>query len=130
MQGDWAQIRDGERVHECLKKALKIASQCMDPAAQTQLFVEVLNHNILFFHRGCKEVHPLSVHPVVNSSLTSQVTAEYVSQLVSKIRETLPSLEPSPETEHMGKAFANTVALLAARKEAADSPVDYRGIVL
>src|SRR5690242_11652474 len=50
------QMKDGKRIVECLKKALKIASQCMDPAAQVQLFVEILNHYVYFFDKGCQEV--------------------------------------------------------------------------
>lgn len=49
-------MKDGKRIVECLKKALKIASQCMDPAAQVQLFVEILNHYVYFFDKGCEEV--------------------------------------------------------------------------
>ena len=45
------QIRDGKRVMECLKKALKIANQCMDPSLQVQLFIEILNRYICFYER-------------------------------------------------------------------------------
>jgi len=36
---------------ECLKKALKIANQCMDPSLQVQLFIEILNRYICFYER-------------------------------------------------------------------------------
>ncbi len=49
-------MKDGKRVSECLKKALKIASQCMDTIVQVQLFIEVLNQYIYFFEAGCNEV--------------------------------------------------------------------------
>lgn len=45
------QIRDGKRVMECLKKALKIANQCMDPSLQVQLFIEILNRYVCFYER-------------------------------------------------------------------------------
>lgn len=36
---------------ECLKKALKIANQCMDQSLQVQLFTEILNRYICFYER-------------------------------------------------------------------------------
>jgi len=36
---------------ECLKKALKIANQCMDSSLQVQLFIEILNRYICFYER-------------------------------------------------------------------------------
>ena len=38
----------------CLKKGLKIAKQCTDPLVQVQLFVDILNHYVLFYEAGCK----------------------------------------------------------------------------
>ena len=49
-------MRDGKRVLECLKKALRIANQCMDSAVQVQLFVEILNHYIFFYEKGNDQV--------------------------------------------------------------------------
>lgn len=36
---------------ECLKKALKIANQCMDSSLQVQLFIEILNRYVCFYER-------------------------------------------------------------------------------
>lgn len=52
------QIRDGKRVMECLKKALKIANQCMDPSLQVQLFIEILNRYVCFYERENDAVRP------------------------------------------------------------------------
>lgn len=53
------QIRDGKRVMECLKKALKIANQCMDQSLQVQLFIEILNRYVCFYERENDAVrHP------------------------------------------------------------------------
>ena len=38
------QHQEPKRVSECLKKALRIAGQCMDATAQVQLFVERTAH--------------------------------------------------------------------------------------
>jgi vacuolar protein sorting-associated protein 35 len=50
------QLHDGKRVAECLKKALKIASQCMDKTVQAQLFVEILNSYIYFYEKNNEHV--------------------------------------------------------------------------
>lgn len=55
-QGHEGEMRDKKRVVECLKKALKIANQVMDPGVQAQLFVELLNHCIFFYEKGCDSV--------------------------------------------------------------------------
>lgn len=51
------QLRDEKRVLECLKKAVRIANQCMDPSTQIQLFVELLNHYIYFYEKGNSQVN-------------------------------------------------------------------------
>lgn len=49
-------MRDSVRVGECLRKALRIASQCMDDLVQISLFNHILNENLYFYERGCTEV--------------------------------------------------------------------------
>lgn len=46
------QIQDGNKVLECLKKGIRMASQCMDTSVQVQLYVELLNHYIYFYEKG------------------------------------------------------------------------------
>ena len=41
---------------ECLKKAGRIAQQCMDTSVQVQLLVELLNTYILFYEKGNEQV--------------------------------------------------------------------------
>ncbi|KAG8562710.1 hypothetical protein GDO81_015780 [Engystomops pustulosus] len=108
------EIHSGKRVMECLKKALKIANQCMDPSLQVQLFIEILNRYIYFYEKE-------------NDAVTVQV----LNQLIQKIREDLPNLEASEETEQINKHFHNTLEHLRLRKESpeAEGPV-YEGLVL
>ncbi|XP_048461938.1 vacuolar protein sorting-associated protein 35 [Rhincodon typus] len=108
------EIHDGKRVMECLKKALKIANQCMDPSLQVQLFTEILNRYIYFYEKE-------------NEAVTIQV----LNQLIQKIREDLPNLESSEETEQINKHFHNTLEHLRLRRESpeADGPI-YEGLVL
>lgn len=49
-------MRDGKRVAECLKKAIKIASQCMEDIVQITLYVRILNNYLHFYGEGCEEV--------------------------------------------------------------------------
>ena len=50
-----------KRVMECLKKALRIANQCMDSTLQVQLFVEILNRYLLYYESGCETVRQTSL---------------------------------------------------------------------
>lgn len=45
-------MREEKRTLECLKKAARIASQCMDTGVQVQICVELLNHYLFYFERG------------------------------------------------------------------------------
>nr|KAF6408410.1 VPS35 retromer complex component [Molossus molossus] len=108
------ELHGGKRVMECLKKALKIANQCMDPSLQVQLFIEILNRYIYFYEKE-------------NDAVTIQV----LNQLIQKIREDLPNLESSEETEQINKHFHNTLEHLRLRRESPESegPI-YEGLVL
>ncbi|XP_029109619.1 vacuolar protein sorting-associated protein 35-like isoform X2 [Scleropages formosus] len=108
------EIRDEKRVMECLKKALKIANQCMDSSLQVQLFIEILNRYIYF-------------HEKQNQAVTVQV----LNQLVQKVQEDLPNLEASDETEQIKKHFHNTLEHLRLCRESPEADgVAYEGLVL
>ena len=49
-------MHDSRRVLECLKKAIRTASQCMEKAVQIQLYVEILNKYVYFYDHGCEGV--------------------------------------------------------------------------
>uniref|UniRef100_T1ISA6 Vacuolar protein sorting-associated protein 35 n=1 Tax=Strigamia maritima TaxID=126957 RepID=T1ISA6_STRMM len=89
---DSSEIRDGNRVFDCLKKGLRIANQCMDPSVQVQLFVELLNHYMYFYEKG-----------------NDQVTVPILNQLITKINTELPNLEANEETEQINKHLQNTL---------------------
>ncbi|ETE72967.1 Vacuolar protein sorting-associated protein 35 [Ophiophagus hannah] len=107
-------LHGAKRVMECLKKALKIANQCMDPSLQVQLFIEILNRYIYFYEKE-------------NEAVTIQV----LNQLIQKIREDLPNLESTEETEQINKHFQNTLEHLRLRRESPESegPI-YEGLVI
>lgn len=108
------EIRDGQRVLECLKKGVRISNQCMDTSVQVQLFVELLNHYIYFYEKG-----------------NDQVTVQMLNQLIGKVREELPNLEASDETEQINKHLSNTLEHLRNRLESPESEgPSYEGLVL
>ena len=85
-------LREGQRVVECLRKALKIANQCMEAAAQAQLFIEVLNWYLYYYERGCESV-----------------TIQVLEQLIRKINDSLPNLGANEEAEQIHKHFQLTI---------------------
>lgn len=106
------EMHDGKRVVECLKKGLRIAKQCMDISVQVQLFVELLNHYVYFFEKG-----------------NDQVTVAVLNQVIGKIKEELPNLEPSDETDQISKHFYNTLEHLRSRMENPEGDgVSYQGL--
>ncbi|XP_049788980.1 vacuolar protein sorting-associated protein 35 isoform X1 [Schistocerca nitens] len=108
------EIHDERRVLECLKKGVRISSQCMDPLVQMQLFVELLNHYIYFYEKGCE-----------------QVTVTMLNQLIAKISEELPNLEASEETDQITKHLSNTLEHLRMRLESPESDgPSYEGLAI
>uniref|UniRef100_UPI00358FEED2 vacuolar protein sorting-associated protein 35 n=1 Tax=Myxine glutinosa TaxID=7769 RepID=UPI00358FEED2 len=108
------ELHDSKRVMDCLKKAVKIANQCMDASLQVQLFIEILNRYVFFYEKG-----------------NDAVSIQLLNQLLQKVREELPSLEAGDETEQLGKHFQNTVEHLRLRQESPESDgPSYDGLVL
>ncbi|EGI61622.1 Vacuolar protein sorting-associated protein 35 [Acromyrmex echinatior] len=108
------EMQEGGKVLDCLKKGIRIASQCMDTSVQVQLYVELLNHYIYFYEKG-----------------NTAVTVQILNQVIAKIREELPNLETSEETDQIQKHLANTLEHLRNRMESPDSDgLSYQGLVL
>ncbi|XP_034949457.1 vacuolar protein sorting-associated protein 35 isoform X1 [Chelonus insularis] len=108
------EMQDGNKVLDCLKKGIRIANQCMDTSVQVQLYVELLNHYIYFYEKG-------------NTSVTVQI----LNQVIAKIKEELPNLGISEETEQIQKHLANTLEHLRNRMKLSDSEGQpYHGLVL
>merc|ERR1712223_1614117 len=98
------ELRDMKRVLDCLKKGVKIASQCMDSGTKAQLYVELLNKYIFFAEKG-----------------HTGVTEEIIQELIKRIREELPNIE-ADEAEQVNKHFDNTIAHIKVRQEAGTEP--------
>ena len=108
------EMQDESKVLDCLKKGIRIANQCMDTSVQVQLYVELLNHYIYFYEKG-----------------NSAVSVQILNQVISKIKDEIPNLEASEETEQIQKHFANTMDHLKNRKESPEGePQLYDGLLL
>ncbi|XP_055379724.1 vacuolar protein sorting-associated protein 35 isoform X2 [Condylostylus longicornis] len=109
------EMREEKRTLDCLKKGARIASQCLDAGVQVQLYVELLNSYLFYFERG-----------------NSLVTVAMLNQLIGKIEEELPNLEPSEETKQIEMHYKNTLTHIKSRMETTDAglEVSFAGITL
>ncbi|XP_045540361.1 vacuolar protein sorting-associated protein 35 [Papilio machaon] len=109
----WA-LNDASRALDCLKKAARVAQQCMDGGVQAQLLAELLGRYALLRERG-------------NASLTTAL----IDAVIQKIREELANLDQSEEVEQITKHFHNTLQHLKNRMECPDPDgLGYEGLVL
>ena len=95
-----------------MKKGVKIAKQCMDPLVQVQLFVEILNHYVLFYEAGC-----------------DTITVEMLQEIIKIVSEELAGMEQTDDSQQIAKHFTNTVQHIKLRKEAEGS-TQYVGLEL
>jgi len=96
-------IRDSKKVLDCLKKALKIANQCMDATVQVQLFNQILNSYVLFYEDG-----------------NDLITIEMINELVTRIQTDLSALEGGMEVAQISGLYDRTVDHIKLKK--AESP--------
>ncbi|XP_022125856.2 vacuolar protein sorting-associated protein 35 [Pieris rapae] len=118
----WKGAKDGKpwalnaetRALECLKKAAKVAQQCMDGGVQAQLLAELLGRYVLLRERGCEAL-----------------TTNLIQAIIQKIREELANLDQSEEVEQVTKHFHNTLQHLQSRMECPDpDSLGYEGLQL
>ncbi|CAO3658049.1 unnamed protein product [Umbelopsis ramanniana] len=69
-------FRDGQRVLECLQKALKIADSTLDAVTNVELFVEILNRYIYYFEQR-----------------NEAVTVKYLNGLIDLINTNLANMD-------------------------------------
>ena len=128
-------LRDGQRVLECLQKALRIASSSIEEIVSVQLYCDALDHYVYYFERQVKEVCMSTAVVESPHSDTFQVTARYVNSLVELITSNIDSIAgtdvyPSPrappgliEGVHTAsmitRHFKNTLLQMRARIDAA-----------
>ncbi|XP_039745557.1 vacuolar protein sorting-associated protein 35 isoform X1 [Pararge aegeria] len=107
-------LNEASRALDCLKKAARVAQQCMDGGVQAQLLAELLGRYALLRERG-------------NASLTTNL----IEAIIQKIREELGNLDQSEEVEQINKHFHNTLQHIKNRMECPDPEgLGYEGLVL
>ncbi|CAH2097451.1 unnamed protein product [Euphydryas editha] len=107
-------LNEASRALDCLKKAARVAQQCMDGGVQAQLLAELLGRYALLRERG-------------NDCLTTTL----IDAIIQKIREELGNLDQSEEVEQITKHFHNTLQHIKNRMECPDPDgLGYEGLVL
>nr|XP_026490216.1 vacuolar protein sorting-associated protein 35 isoform X2 [Vanessa tameamea] len=107
-------LNESARALDCLKKAARVAQQCMDGGVQAQLLAELLGRYALLRERG-------------NDCLTTAL----IDAIIQKIREELGNLDQSEEVEQITKHFHNTLQHIKNRMECPDPDgLGYEGLVL
>ncbi|CAG9570849.1 unnamed protein product [Danaus chrysippus] len=112
--GQQWELNDASRALDCLKKAARVAQQCMDGGVQAQLLAELLGRYALLRERG-----------------HASLTAPLIQAIIQKIREELGNLDQSEEVEQITKHFHNTLQHLKNRMECPDPEgLGYEGLQL
>lgn len=98
-------FRDGNRVLECLQRALRVADACMDVAVSVELFVEILNRYLYFFYQG-----------------NDKVTVKYITGLIELIQRNLDSMTTSDGniSDSPRKHFERTLQFINDQNEEDD----------
>lgn len=108
------EMKDANRTVECLRKAARIATQCLDISVQIQIYVELLNQYLFYFERG-----------------NTSITAPTLNQLIAKINEDMPNLEECEETKQIETYFKNTIAHVKERMDPNNTYSEpYAGVVV
>ncbi|TMS35507.1 hypothetical protein L596_002898 [Steinernema carpocapsae] len=106
-------LQDGKRVADCLKKALKVASQCMEDNVQVNLYTNVLSNYVYFYEQGC-----------------SEITVDILNQLISKIRDCLMQFEQTCDSDSVKENFTNILEHIRNAKKEGTGIASFEGIVL
>lgn len=110
--------RDGKRVLECLQKALRIATSCIDDLTTIQLYVDALDQYIYYFERQVAAITPKHVNSLVEL-ITSNIDN---IQNVADVHPTSASatsglVEGVSNPDSVIQHFRSTLAYLNSRKE-------------
>ena len=78
-------VRDDERVLQCLKRALKIVSKCVDGTEQCALYVDILDQVLVYYESELDSVTPKYVNGLVQLIETNMAGLDGTDAAVSKI---------------------------------------------
>jgi len=101
-------LRDGQRVLECLQKALRIASSSIEIVVSLQLYCNALDHYLYYYQRKVKEVTSKYVNSLVEL-ITSNIDSISTSDLYSSSRATQGLVEGVHTPDMITRHFKNTL---------------------
>lgn len=93
-------MRNGDKVVEVMKKAVKIANQCLEPIVQQQLFVQIINTLLYYYEDNCLEV-----------------TEDMLTELISRTKDNAVQLDVSAEADALEKHLAMTLQHIKRTKD-------------
>ncbi|GAA98792.1 uncharacterized protein L969DRAFT_88837 [Mixia osmundae IAM 14324] len=113
-------LQDGKRVLECLQKALRIATSCIDELTTVQIYVDTLDQYIYYYER---QVEAISIKHI--NSLIELITANIDTLHATDVHPTsLGSasglVEGNGSPEGIVKHFRSTLVYLASRRDTED----------
>uniref|UniRef100_A0A7E4W5A2 Vacuolar protein sorting-associated protein 35 n=1 Tax=Panagrellus redivivus TaxID=6233 RepID=A0A7E4W5A2_PANRE len=106
-------MHDHARVGECLKKALRLASQCVEDYVQITLYTFILNENLFFYERGCTEIK-----------------LENVNTLIDKIRDAVSQLDRTAEADPIIDGYNKALKYIRTKQEAGSGLEHLEGVKL
>lgn len=116
-------FRDGQRVLECLQKALKIANSTLDPVTNVELFVEILNRYIYYFELRNEAVTVKYLNgliDLINTNLSNMDSPDQHPR--SSSSSSLFEIE-GPVSEYVKRHFRSTLLQLQNRAEVSRAQV-------
>ncbi|CAF4241158.1 unnamed protein product, partial [Rotaria socialis] len=96
------QVRDGEKVLACLKKATKLTTQIMDQSVQVQLYNELLNCYIYYFNQNHPDIDITALNSLIEKlqSETSKISSNESDEFIrNQIQKTFDYLRQQSQVE-------------------------------
>lgn len=134
-------VKDGKRVLECLQKALRIATNCIDELTTVALYVDALDQYIYYFERQVEAVSEIQGKNPDKARRADvgklQITPKHINSLIELISGNIDNLHSSDVHPTASNAtnseitegplspdaviqhFRSTLAYLHSRKESA-----------
>ncbi|CAB3405156.1 unnamed protein product [Caenorhabditis bovis] len=100
-------MRNGKRVAEILRKAAKIANECLEPIVQQQLFIALIAAYTYYYEDKCPEIN-----------------VEHIEQLVARTTDNAVQLDVSSEADALERQLSEAVKRLNLAKSEINGGVD------
>lgn len=102
-------LADDNRALECLKKSLKIADGIMDPVANVELFIDILNEYLYYYSQECPRIEVKYVKGLLNliREHMSDLDNEGAEQAKARFETTLRHIKKKGKEE---KRYASIIS--------------------